>query len=92
MKRYSNQKKSEVWPQIKIPFLFEKQIVHQHFQNSKVNQTLLLDNYNKEKSVVYLEEQMGLPETLARYSYRQQGPCSKTWQQGMQLQQQFDEV
>jgi hypothetical protein len=63
-----------------------------HFQNSIVNQTLLLDNYNKEKSVVYLEEQMGLPETLARYSYRQQGPCSKTWQQGMQLQQQFDGV
>lgn len=53
---------------------------------------LLHDNYNKERSVVYLEEQMGLPETLARYSYRQQGPCSKTWQQGKQLQQQFDEV
>jgi len=67
-------------------------LLNQRFQNRIVNQTLLLHNYNKGRSVVYLEEQMELPETLARYSYTQQGPCSKTWQQGMQLQRQFDEV
>jgi len=40
----------------------------------------------------YLEVWMVLSGTLARCSDKLRDPCSETWQQDMQLQQQYDGV